>query len=587
MSTLKRFVWVCFMSLAVVSHGQVSFTAKANKYEVGENENFTVEFSVNASANGFQPPSFQGFRVLSGPNTSQRTSYDSRTGRSTTLSYSYFLRPTAQGSFTIGNASIEVNGKTYETNPLNIKVVEQAAVPVDPNSPESVASAGVFLKPVLSKTKIYRGEPIVLSYKLYWNLQINSPQNLSEPDFSGFYKELVEDNNPTTIQERYGNATYNTAVVRQFVLIPQKEGRLSLGSIGLDVPTFVPVGGRDFFGRQRSRQVNQELSEKIPTIEVLPLPSANKPSDFSGAVGEYTFDVSLSKTELNADESLTLKVSINGSGNIKLADLPKPELPTAFEAYDPKYQENIRVSRGGMNGSKSNEYLLIPRYGGTYKIPAMRFSFFNPSTKRYETIKSEAFEVTVNGGAQLPGNGAIPQAAEKEGVSFLGKDILTIKAAGRLQKLSDPFFGSTMFYVALFGLLMILVCLIVLGIYLKNRTVDYVKEKQTKASKMAKKQLAKAKKELDDHNKEAFYEALANALWGYFANKLNIAQSKLSKDNIAEQLSAKKVDQHLIDQAIDVLNRAEIARFTGVKQLNSDKDYHDTALMLTQIDRQI
>jgi hypothetical protein len=574
------------MGFTTQVHAQVRFTAKANKYEVGEQENFTIEFKVNANGSNFQPPNFEGFRVLGGPNTSQSSSFDSRNGRSTTLAYSYYLRPQSQGTFKIARASIQVNGQTYYTDPLEITVVEQAALPADPNDPKALAAAGAFFKPQLSKTSVYRGEPIVASYKLYFNLQIGQPQIAREPDFSGFYKEPVDLGNLVTVDERYGNANYKSAIVRQMVLIPQKTGPIKPGTVEMVIPTVVPVGGYDIFGRQRGRQINQELSEAFPTVEVKPLPTQNKPSDFGGAVGDYSFDVSLNKTRLRADESLSLKVSISGSGNIKLAELPKPELPVAFEAYDPKYEERIQVNAGGMNGSKSNEYLLIPRYGGTYKIPAMSFSFFNPDTRRYETITSEAFEVTVEGGTPMPAGGGVA-AAEKEGVSFLGKDILTIKSGAELERANAPFFGSGLFYGLLSILLLLYLALIGLGVYLKNRTVDYVHEKQTKASKLARKHLAKAKKELDAQNKDGFYEALAAALWGYFADKLNIAPSKLSKENIAAKLSEKGVNNVLVEQAVDVLNRAEIARYTSATQLNPARDYEDTAVMITQIDRQL
>lgn len=565
---------------------QVKFTARANKYEVGQQENFTVEFRVNANARNFQAPDFEGFSVLGGPNTSQSSSYDSRRGRSTSLSYSYYLRPKQEGTFSIDRASISVDGETYYTDPIQIKVVPQAAAPADPNDPRSLAAARAFFKPQLSKTKVYRGEPIVASCKLYFNLQVGSPKVAGDPDFSGFYKEMVDIGNAVTLDERYGNTSYKTAVFRQWVLIPQKEGFIKPGTAKFILPTYVPTGNYDIFGRQRVRQIDQELEEAFPAVEVLPLPAQNKPSDFSGAVGDYTFEVSLNKTTLRADESLSLKVSIRGSGNIKLAELPKPELPAAFEAYDPKYEERINVNGAGMNGSKSNEYLLIPRYGGTYKIPAMRFSFFNPQTKRYQTVESQAYEVTVEGGAPMPAGGGVA-ATEKEGVSFLGKDILTIKTGTDLEEISAPFFGSGLFYGLLSALLLLYAGLIAVGVYLKNRTVDYAYEKQTKASKLARKHLAKAKKELDAHNKEAFYEALAIALWGYFSDKLNIAQSKLSKDNIADRLSEGGIAPDLVKQAVDVLERAEIARYTGATQLNSLQDYEDTALMITQIDRQL
>ncbi len=575
-------LWLLSFSLS----GQISFTAKANKYVVGENERFTVEFKLNERGSNFNPPDFTHFVVLSGPNPSQVSSFDSRRGRSFSLAYSYYLRPRKKGTFTIGSASIKAGGRTYKTEPLKIEVVEQAAQPANPNDPRALAEANAFFKVQTNKTTVYRGEPLVANYKIYFNTQVGNPQVMEEPDFTGFYKETVELKNIETRNERFGNRRYQAGVVRQIILIPQKTGALSPGEVKMRIPTIVETNRRDFFGFRSRQQVDQEQVERFPRITVKPLPETGRPSSFEGAVGDYSFDVSVSRTELSADESLSLKVSVKGSGNLKLANLPEPELPSAFEAFDPKYKESIRVNQGGMSGSKSNEYLLIPRYGGTYKIPAMEFSFFNPDTERYETLRSKSFEVTVEGGVPSPGTGSAV-AAEKEGVSFLGKDILTIKKDLELSQRSAPFFGSRLFYTLLIGMLVLLALLTGLGIYLKNRKVDLTLEKQTKASKKARKHLAKAKKELDAQNIEVFYEALAHALWGYFGDKLNIAPSKLSKETIADKLSAKTIDEALINQATDMLNRAEIARYTGVTGLNSRKDYEDTALMITQMDRHL
>lgn len=585
--TKSLFYLLIIMCVGFVGYAQIQFTAKANKYVVGQNENFTIEFKINENGRNFKAPDLSDFVVLSGPNPSQYSSYSNVSGRSFSLAYNYQLRPRNRGTFIIGTASIDAAGDTYRTEPMKIAVVTQAAQPANPNDPQAVAAAGAFFRIITNKKTVYRGEPLIASYKLYTKLNVSSPQVRKEPPMSGFYKEDIDLGRITTKAERYKNENFSTGIVRQLVLIPQKTGVLKPGEVEMIIPTVVEAGGRDIFGFRRRQQINQVSIQSYPAITVKPLPENGKPSNFSGAVGDYTFSVTCSKTKLKADESITFKVEMKGSGNIKLASLPKPEFPAAFEAYDPKYKENISVSINGMRGSKSNEYLLVPRYGGKYKIPAMEFSFFNVDRGRYETIKSQPFEITVEGSAANPNAGGATISAEKEGVTFLGRDILTLKTDLELSKKSKPFFGSGLFYGVLIAGLGLLLLIIALGVYLSNRKVDYTLQRQTKASKKARKRLALAKKELDANNTDGFYEALANALWGYFGDKLNIAPSKLSKEFIGENLKQKGADEASVDRVLAMLSQAEMARYSADASLKPKEDYEEAAVLITKIDAQL
>ncbi|MGB0175681.1 MAG: BatD family protein, partial [Owenweeksia sp.] len=445
---MQRIVLVIAMVLSLAgAQAQVSFKANANRTTVGKNEQFTVEFKVNSKGRNFQAPDFQNFRVVSGPNQNM-VNYMDNYGVHYSLSYSYMLVPREVGTYEIGRATIEVEGETYRTEPLTITVEQTSPRADDPNDPYSIAASNAFLRVLTSKTSVYQGEPLVASYKLYFKTDISRPELLDEPDFTGFYKDNVEIKHINTERDMYNGEAYATGVIRQVVLIPQRSGTIRPGLVEVRIPTQVPSNRRDFFGRRVTQTVNQTASENFPSINVKPLPESGKPSNFGGAVGRYTMDVSLSREELSANESVTLKITVKGEGNLKLVDIPTPEIPNAFEAYDPKFSEKINIGAYGMNGTKTFEYLLIPRYGGTYKIPPVQFSYFDPRTERYQTLSSEEFQVKVTGAPAQPGqanNGGIA-ASPQEDVNFLGKDILYIKTdPGRLSKAGESFLGSTLF----------------------------------------------------------------------------------------------------------------------------------------------
>lgn len=585
--TLRRFLLPLLFLCAFAAKAQVEFTASANRTEVGRSEQFRVEFTLNASGNGFRAPDFSNFHVLQGPMRSQQTQIINFE-RSESLSFSYVLRPKQTGTFTIGPASIEVNGRTYSSKPITIKVLQESPRANDPNDPYSIAARNAFIKIVPSRTSVYQGEPFVVSYKLYFNLNVGRFTIEDEPDYTGFYRENVEIKRIDTKKEIYQGEQFNTGIINQMVLIPQRSGSIRPGLLEVEIPTAVPTNRRDFFNRPMTQTINQTSTDNFPTLRVKPLPEENQPTDFSGAVGQYSFDVSLSRTEIDASESTTLKITLKGDGNIKLVEAPKPEIPNAFEVYDPETRENIRISAGGMNGSKTYEYLLIPRYGGTYKIPPMRFSYFDPQLERYETITTEEMEIKVTGGASQPVAGGGVSGVETEKVGFIGKDILYIKTdPGRFTRQGRSFLNSAAFYTLLGVSGAAFAGMIAYFLFVTNRQKDYRKERSQKASKMARKHLAQAKKEMDKNQKEAFYLALTSALWGYFADKFSIPKSKLSKELIEETLLQKGLDATTTQRVMDMMNRAEMARFTSTADFSIKDDYEETALLITQIEREL
>lgn len=578
---------ICILLFSATLWGQVNFTARANKTTVGQNERFTVEFKINAEAKGFQAPSFDGFRVLSGPNPSYST-YMNNSGISYNISYSYILQPTKQGTFTIGAASIKAEGETYQSKPLEITVVQSAPRSNNPNDPQNQAEDLVKLRALASKTSLYVGEPFVLSTKLYFRNGVGRISNISMPDYKGFYQENIEINHVRTDRETLDGQQYEAGVIGQTMLIPQQPGPANLGSVDLTIPVNLPTGRRDIFGRQLVRPTEVDLSARVPTITVKALPETGKPSDFSGAVGNYDMKVSLSRTELTADESITLKITVSGSGNIKLIDVPEPEIPNAFEVYDPKVSENISVGGFGMRGSKTYEYLLIPRYGGTYKIKPVVFSYFDPSSKSYKTQRSEEYSITVTGGAAQPKGQNGFAASEKEDVNFISKDILFIKTSGgSFNRMGSRFFASLWFYILIGGLLVLPLAFMAWQGAWARHTPDRAAVARQKASKKARKTLALAKKELDAGDNASFYAALNTALWNYFSDKFNIPKSQLSKENIREKLSDQQVSAEAIQQVLELMAKAEMARFTAMGTAQPQADYAETVDVITKIENQV
>lgn len=567
--------------------GQVEFKARPSRNKVAKSERFTIQFEVNAHASDFSPPDFSGFRVLSGPSRStsmQVTNFES----SVKTSFSYELMATRTGTLGIGAASIKVEGKTYYSDPVGIIVTEQSETRSDPNDPYAQAAKKAFFRVITNKNAVYQGEPLVASYKLYFSTNVDQPNVLSEPDYTGFYKNNIELKRIETSEEYYRGANFTTGIIRQLVLVPQRSGTIRPGRVELQIPTQVPTNRRDAFGRQYVRTINQTAVEDFPAIKVLPLPDEGRPASFDGAVGDYKMDVSLSRQELTANESVSLKITISGKGNIKLVEAPEPKIPQAFEAFDPEFKEDVNVNASGMYGSKTYQYLLVPRYGGTYKIPEIEFSYFDPGRRSYRTLRSEEMKITVTGGTPQPGATSAPGSNETEQVDFIGKDILFIKTkAGDFDEVGQQFLGSTAFYTALGGMGLALAGMLAFFFMKTNRASDQQRLKSKKAGKVARKHLSQAKKALDKGQDEEFYLALSSALWGYFADKFAIPQSRLNKDIIRDTLLARGVETQTADEVLEIMNRAEMARFTSAKGEGTAHDYEETARLLTKIEDRV
>lgn len=535
---------------------QTSFTASVNKNKVGVNEQFSLTFTVNGNGDRFAAPNLSNFSILAGPSTSSSTTIIN--GKmSQENSYTYYLRAKKIGIFTIGPAYITVNGKEYQTKNLSIQVLKSSPKSTSSHTPEAKAKENVFLELDLTNANPYVGEQIVATYKLYFSQEIRSPELLEQPSYTGFWHEDYDlgDNYPVKEEIRNGKK-FQVATLKKLVLIPQRSGKLPIAGMDIDVPVAIPTNQRDFFGRRRSRMINIICSTGDKVINVKELPSEGKPSNFSGAVGTFEFTTKLDRDSIQTNESASLSMRVSGTGNLRMIELPEFDIPNDIEAYEPKYKESIKLKTQGLNGYKRVEYLLIPRNKGTYKIASQSFNYFNPKKRKYITVESPSYTLSVNGNSTGTASTIVVNNITKEDVSFIGKDILYIKTTLKnIKRKQELFFGSTTFIVLLaIPILFVLIALVII-LLLRKSIIDIEQWKKGSASNQALKHLVKGN--ADKHS------CIESALQIFFHKKWQIDRAHFNKEYIGEILVNEKVDGMLIEQLNEIFEACEMARFTS------------------------
>ncbi len=566
---------------------EVTFEMKLSKEKLGINERLRVEFAMNKDGDNFNPPSFDGFRVVMGPSQSISSSWVNGK-RTFSKSYSYILKPTQQGTFTIGQATIEIAGKTYKTLPNRVVITPAVDNPNAPKTADDVADESLHLVAEVSKANPYLNEAVTVVYKLYIspNISVTNFRPLDSPKYNNFWSQDIPVTKYNTQNTTFKGKPYRSVILKRMVLYPQKSGRLDIEPLSLEIYVDVPTNRRDFFGGRIYTQANKTVSAGKRSLNVQPLPEAGKPPNFSGAVGEFSFTVTTSKTSLNASESLQAKVEVNGKGNLKLFQLPEPELPSALEVYEPEFEENVRTTTSGMQGKISNNYTIVPSFRGRYPIPSISFSYFNPKTASYKTLSSE--EITVNvleGPADnlqttpgITGRQKIPITS--------GNQFHFIKTQSDLSTISSSyFFGSKTFYLLLFGPLVFIPLVM---FYRKKRAANAANVEGNRlktANRLARKYLSTAKKELN--NKEGFYVALEKALHNYLKAKLKIETSEFSKERIVGLLNDQNVDETTISQFIELLTSCEMARYSPITNVQMKEDYKKASTVISKLDKQL
>lgn len=584
---------------------EISFVASApNAVVVGQQ--FKLSYKINIG-NAKEPriPAIEGFSILSGPNRSSESSFQMINGKTTStqsLTYTYILKAEKEGTFNLPSATVKVEGENVTSNSVKIKVLpqdKQAQSAHNSNNAGSATSAEIngndlFMTATLNKTKVYEQQAVLLTYKVYSTVNLTS-LNGKMPDLKGFHIQEIDLPQQKEWQlEHYKGRNYRALTWRQYLLFPQQTGEIEIPSVAFEgiVAQQVRSTSMDpfdlfFNGASQYVEVKKILNTPKQKLSVQNLPSG-KPEDFSGGVGEFNLNSSISTTELKANEAVTLKLTISGVGNMKLIKTPEVNFPADFEVYDPKVNNNFSVKTNGLSGNKIIEYLAIPRHGGVYTIPAIKFSYFDVKTQEYKTLESESYTINVAKGKD---NGSTTSTSyvSKEDLKLLGQDIRFIKRGDtKLSKQGDYLFGSMNYW--LWYIIPLLGFIGYIIVYRKKmaENANITKLRTKKANKVAVKRLKNAKKLLAEKKSNEFYDEILKTLWGYVGDKLSISVSQLSKDNIAARLAERGVEEALIKEFEKVLGESEFARYApGNPGETMDKIYSMAIEVISNLENSI
>lgn len=607
---MRKIIFLLFTILAawqVKAADKVRFVAEAADVVVSGDQ-VRLVFTVNSQdIKDFRAPSIKGFDVLMGPSRSQQSSIQIINGKRTSNSstaFTYILLAGSSGTYTIPAASVEVNGEKVFSNAISIKVLPQ-----DQNSGNSGNNGGgsasssrsqaagsrisandLFITATASKTTVHEQEAILLTYKVYTVVNLRQLYG-KMPDLKGFHTQEVElPQQKTFTLEHYKGRNYNTTVWSQYVLFPQQTGKLEIPSITFDGVVAQQTVSDDPFDAFFNGGGHVEVKKKITTpkvvINVQPLPA--KPAGFSGAVGEFKLASSINATDVKTNDAVTIKLTLSGTGNMKLIGTPEVKFPQDFEIYDPKVTDDYKLTNSGLTGTKTFEYLAIPRHAGNFTIPAVEFTYFDLKSNSYKTLKTEAYNLKVAKG-QGNADQVISDFTNKESVKMLGRDIRFIKLGdSSLRPKGDFFFGTVGYYLCYLIPLLLFVVFAVIYRQKALENANVAKVKTKKANKVATRRMKLAGKLLAENKKNEFYDEVLKALWGYISDKLSIPVSQLSKDNIEAELTNYGVQEALIAEFIGVLNECEYARYApGNENEAMDKVYSASVEVISKMENSI
>mgnify|MGYP002861350570 CR=1 FL=1 len=603
------------LSALTVTGQKVEFSASARDV-VAVGDQFRLVFSVNAQASGFTAPVLKDFTILAGPSQSSSTSMqivNNQVTRSIDYSFTYILQASGEGTFTIGPASVNVDGKVYKSNPVTVKVVKGNAPQPRQGSQGSqgsqqpsgdLGSKDLFVRASVNKSNPYQGEQIIVTYKIYTRVPVAEYSITKAPGLSGFWtQDLLKDSkNLNQYRETVDGSEYVVAEIKKDAMFAQKSGKLVIEPLEMDViaqiqrkagrrptndPFFDNFFNDSFFGNTL-QNVKKTISSNQLTINVKPLPDNGRPQGYSGAVGNFSITASTDRTELKANDAMSLKFTVTGKGNVKLIEKPDLVFPSDFEVYDPRVTDNISTTAAGVSGTRTFEYLIIPRNPGNFTIKPATFSYFDINAGVYKSLKSQEFTINVSRGDGSEGT-FTAGGNNKEDFKLIGSDIRFIKTGKiKLEPVNTYIYGSVVFWLLIaLPLILFVVFLLVWKNELKKRG-NKALMRNRKATGIARKRLKLAQKFLKQGNQEAFWSEVSNALWGYMSDKFNIPRSTLSMTSVNEALIAKNVNEELIKQFISILNNCEFARFApGNKSQAMDELYNQAIDVITRTEQEL
>ncbi|NCB98238.1 MAG: protein BatD [Bacteroidia bacterium] len=574
----KLLLLSCAMLISLALSAQTSFTVDVPRV-VGSDENFRLVFIAEGEPSSFNPPQLKDFDVLAGPSTSTMTSTQIINGKRTDsyqVSYTYILQARSVGTFSIPSASAVIGGKTYHTNPVSVEVVKgdannsgNSSGATSQKSSGTISSDDIFMKMSVSKGKVVKGESLLATLKLYTKVPIGGFENVKFPTFNGFWSQEVD--TPSNIEftrETVNGKIYNAAVLRRYMLIPQQTGNLVIDPSEMTclVQVRASSGGSrsmfdDFFDSYQT--IKRKITAPSIHVNVSPLPSG-APASFAGGVGEFQLSARLTKDTINANEAVSLEVSVSGSGNLNLVEAPKITFPADFEVYDTKINDNTSKSGRGTSGTKVFEYPLIPRGAGVFELGPVVFSYFDIGAKKYKTLTSEKLTLRVGQAVEGSENSSasLPMGVNKQSVKSIGSDVRYIRSGlSGLVRGNSFFFGSVTFFALI---VLIAASYILMDKFLSKRIErnrDIAGVKNRRANKVARARLKNAESLMKQNLYSAFFEELHRAILGYCSDKLNLSLADLSREKIASSLEEKSVSKEHSEELLALIEVCEYARY--------------------------
>ena len=525
---------------------------------VGVNETFEIKFSIDGKGSNFVPPNFsENFTFISGPMRSSSTSIINGSMTQET-SYTYVLRANKIGVFTILPANIRYKGKTIGSKPITVQVKKSTSK--KPNTPFEIASRKIHLVVSSNKKTCYVGEPVVLTYKIFFNLNIGG-LNQKKVEYNGFWTESV-DINTETKKANFKGENYNYATISQVVLIPQSSGLMKITPMEIELVASIPSNRRDFFGMLTSQNVDLKIASNDLQLTVLDLPKENKPTSFSGAVGEYDFELKLEKNKIEVNESCLLNLVISGNGNLNLLTAPELKLSNNIEVFESKSNDKIIFNSRGISGKKIDEYLLVPRYRGNYVVDPITFTYFDPNKKEYITLDSDVLKIDVIPSKYDSDETVFKSDYNKEKIDILSDDIRYIKVNPSNDIFKENFVKSNIFLV----LLIIPITVLLFVILVFFNIIDVLKIFPSSVIQKVKDRLDIANKLLNDEKFDELFSHLLDTMFFYCEKRLFINKSDLKINNILNVMTNKKIEKKLTDEFSSFVKQFESYNYSKKKR---------------------
>ena len=583
----------------------VKFTVSAPGV-VTVGEQFRLTYSLNSKGNKFNAPEFTNFYVIAGPSTSYNQStqiINGKVTRNVSYTYTYILQSTREGKFTIPPATVVIKKKQYSTNSLQIEVIKRKTPQPQTRTPATqsqnnqglanIVNEDLFVRVLVDKNNVYQGAHLVATIKIYSRVNLSGFEKVDLPDFNGFYMQEIEIPPLRSLErENIDGQIFGTGVIKKYLLFPQHSGNIVIEPVEVECLVQQTVRRTpqsffdDFFSFNSVRNTKKFISSPEVTISIKPLPSG-APSSFSGTVGSVKMIAVLDKSSVKENDAVTLKITLKGTGNLKLAEAPVVDFPPDFETYDPKVTTNLKAGVSGTVGSKTFEYLVIPRHAGNYRIAPVKYSFFDPGSKKYKNLSSEEFLINVLKGEEE--KGSIVSGFTKEEVRYLGKDIRFIKTGPiKVKEKGKSIFSTPSFLLIHTGLFVLFLLVYVLVRYSTKRNANLILLRNRRANKQAQKRLKSAGREIRANNPKGFFEEVLKALWGYMSDKLSIPVSELSQENIRQSIEEKAVDKKLVDEFVKLVDTCEYAQYAPAgESVSLEEIYRKSIKIISKLEQEI